>query len=270
MLQNLHIHTKFCDGDNTVDEFCLRAIELGFDSIGFSSHSPCILSKSETLTDVPAYIKAVREAQEKYAGKLGVFLGVELDALTVDGFPCELFDYSIASVHGATLGEREIYFDYDYEISKKHVTEDFDGDGFAFCELYYKTMLTMPEKIGGDIVGHFDLITKFSEKFPPLFDHDSKRYRTLALDTLHTLRKKYDIFEVNAGPIGRKKLTRPYPAPFILKEMKALECKLVLTTDCHMTERLDVGMDYAREYIKAAGFNEIYYLSRGGFFAERI
>ena len=37
-LQNLHTHTTFCDGKNTCRELIERAIELGFNSIGFSGH----------------------------------------------------------------------------------------------------------------------------------------------------------------------------------------------------------------------------------------
>ena len=38
-LQNLHMHSTFCDGRNTPEETVQVAIERGFDSIGFSSHS---------------------------------------------------------------------------------------------------------------------------------------------------------------------------------------------------------------------------------------
>ena len=38
-LQNLHTHSTYCDGHDTPEETVLRAIELGFDTIGFSGHS---------------------------------------------------------------------------------------------------------------------------------------------------------------------------------------------------------------------------------------
>ena len=38
-LQNLHQHCTFCDGKDTPEEMIAYAIEKGFDSIGFSSHS---------------------------------------------------------------------------------------------------------------------------------------------------------------------------------------------------------------------------------------
>ena len=38
-LQNLHQHTNFCDGRDSIEEVVLTAIEKGFTGIGFSSHS---------------------------------------------------------------------------------------------------------------------------------------------------------------------------------------------------------------------------------------
>ena len=46
VLQNLHTHSTFCDGKDTPEETVLRAIELGFDSIGFSEHAPAHFSAS--------------------------------------------------------------------------------------------------------------------------------------------------------------------------------------------------------------------------------
>ena len=39
MLQNLHTHSRFCDGADELEDIVLEAINQGFDTIGFSSHS---------------------------------------------------------------------------------------------------------------------------------------------------------------------------------------------------------------------------------------
>ncbi|MBQ7974646.1 MAG: hypothetical protein IJ300_03045 [Clostridia bacterium] len=36
--QNLHTHSLYCDGKNTLEELTEAAIERGFSSIGFSGH----------------------------------------------------------------------------------------------------------------------------------------------------------------------------------------------------------------------------------------
>ena len=50
---DFHMHTVFCDGKNTPEEILEKAIELGFDSIGFSSHAKSIpLNKTNNRTPV--------------------------------------------------------------------------------------------------------------------------------------------------------------------------------------------------------------------------
>ena len=38
-LQNLHTHSTYCDGKDTPEEIINAALDMGFDSVGFSSHS---------------------------------------------------------------------------------------------------------------------------------------------------------------------------------------------------------------------------------------
>ena len=38
MKQNLHTHSIFCDGKDTIEEMTLEAISKGFDILGFSGH----------------------------------------------------------------------------------------------------------------------------------------------------------------------------------------------------------------------------------------
>ena len=66
------------------------------------------------------------------------------------------------------------------------------------------------------------------------------------------------------------RVATPYPAPFILDEMKAQKCKLVITTDCHYKDYLDCGFDTAIELVRAHGFTEIYELCDDGFKGRKI
>lgn len=270
MLQNLHTHTVFCDGRNTPQEMADRALELRFDSLGFSAHAKTSVGTASELRDVDGYIKEINSLKEKYRGRLKIYLGAELDYFSAGVMPTESLDYAIASVHFAYLDGRLIMFDNNYERAKRHIAEDFGGDGLKFAKLYYETLSDMPNKIHGDFVGHFDLVTKFTERDTSLLDTASKKYRDVALTALHAVREHYAMFEVNTGAIGRGYRTSPYPAPFILDEMKALKCKLILTSDCHNKDFLDCHFKEAKEYIKSHGFDELWYLTDTGFAAEKI
>lgn len=270
MLQNLHTHTNMCDGNNTAEEMIEGALALGFDSLGFSAHFPTVFRTDWELRDLEEYSKKITELKEKYCDRIKIYLGAELDYYSVPKPASVKFDYTIGSVHMYKVGDEPIDFDNTAEISRKNINEFFGGDSGAYVKAYYSLVASLAEKIDFDIVGHFDLITKFSEKHPDLFDRDSDEYKKTALEALHALREKKELFEVNTGAISRGHRTSPYPAPFILDEMKRLKCKLVLTSDSHEINSLNSHFSEAKEYVKAHGFDTLYHLTDNGFDGEKI
>ena len=69
MKQNLHIHTSYSDGRNAPEEIVLKAIEKGFDSIGFSEHTYMEFSDypyQMTVEDMPNYRNEILTLKEKY------------------------------------------------------------------------------------------------------------------------------------------------------------------------------------------------------------
>ena len=271
MLQNLHTHSTYCDGRNTPREMAERALELGFTSLGFSSHANTRFSDScEMRERVDAYIREINRIKSEYADRLKIYLGTELDYYSEGLMPEGVFDYAVASVHYAIKDGEKVCYDYAVEHSKDVIARLFGGDGLAYARAYYENMADMPNHIKGDFVGHFDLLTKYELKAPELFDTGSPKYRKIALEALLAVREKMEFFEVNTGPVGRGYKPTPYPAPFILEEMKAQGCKLIITTDCHNKDFLDCGFNDAVELVRAHGFTEIYELSEDGFKGRRI
>lgn len=271
MLQNLHTHTTFCDGRDTPEDTVKEAIKRGFDSIGFSAHAITEFNIDCELRDVSGYIEEVNSLKEKYAGIIDIFLGAEFDYYSAGLMPDGCYDYKIGSVHFAkTDGEEYLDFDYKPEIMRRQINKFFGGNSVAYAKRYYEIMADMPNKIRADIVGHFDLLTKFTEKNPDILDTGNKEYKSAALEALHAVREKMEFFEVNTGAISRGHRTLPYPAPFILDEMKSLKCKLVLTSDCHSKEFLGCHFNESKEYIKSHGFDSLWYLTKNGFVEEKI
>ena len=271
MLQNLHTHTTFCDGRDTPEEIVKYAIEKGFDSIGFSGHAITEFGIDCELVDVLGYIETVNALKEKYTDRIDIFLGAEFDYYSVGFMPTGCYDYVIGSVHFAKMSESE-YLDFDYkpQIMKEQIDKFFGGNSVAYSKKYYEIMADMPNRINADIVGHFDLLTKFTEKNPDILDIENKEYKNAALEALHAVREKMDFFEVNTGAISRGHRTTPYPASFILDEMKKLKCKLVLTSDCHNKKFIDCHFNESKEYLKSHGFDSLWYLTKKGFVEEKI
>ena len=58
--------------------------------------------------------------------------------------------------------------------------------------------------------------------------------------------------------------TAPYPAPFLLREWRAMGGRVILTADAHRADAVLYGYDAAAEAALAAGFAECVLLTRSG------
>lgn len=270
MLQNLHTHSVFCDGQDTLFDIARSSYEMGLDSLGFSSHSITTELDGQFPLDVPKYISEVNSLKKEYEGRMKIYLGCEMDEISYGKVNPRDFEYTIGAVHEGTKHGKTVFFDYSIDLAKKHMDELFGGSFIEFARLYYEILSKSRAVAESDVVAHFDLVSKYSERMPTVFNADTPEYREAALDTLHTVRKRNELFEINTGPLARGYKAHPYPAPFILKEMKALDCKLIITSDCHNKENLIYGFDIAKEIIKSHGFDSVYYLTDSGFVGEKI
>ncbi len=263
---NCHTHTTYCDGKNSAEEMTLAAIEKGFVSLGFSGHSPMYYEADWTMTqdNIKDYISDVRGIKEKYAHKIDVLCGIELDS-DFSGVDLSDFDYTIASVH-QLHGEDKIY---SVDLSPEELTECvntvFGGSWNKMAETYFNNLADFVLSGDFDIVGHFDLITKFNGK-TPLFDENDAVYKASAIKALdRILDNKPDIlFEVNTGAMYRKGNTKPYPAEFMLKHINKRGGLITITSDSHCCDSLDFAFDEMTDYCKSCGFAEAYYLTSDG------
>lgn len=263
-LQNLHTHTTYCDGADSVEEIILTAIEKGFDSIGFSGHSYTHYSPeySMSLEGTEKYKKEIYALKEKYKDKIKVFCGIEVDMysdISLSGY-----DYLIGSVHTLLCDGKYVIFDGSAENAEGVINEYFGGRGIEYAKEYYKTLAKLPEYGDFDIIGHFDLITKHSDN-KSLFDENSSEYLNAAFEAAGALAGKIPYFEVNTGAIARGYRKTPYPSIPILRELKRLGFGACITSDCHDRNKLDCNFIEASDILKQCGFEEIYVLGEQGF-----
>ena len=272
-LQNLHTHTVHCDGKDTPEEIIEKALELGFDTIGFSRHSYTPYSDMTKKTPEEAatarieYIKHINKLKTEYSGRIKVYCGYEFDIYSPE--PLEDFDYTIGSMHYPIYNGKYLPMDRDWQTVKKIIDEHFGGNGLLYAKNFYENTARIPEIHKFDIVGHFDLLTKHTEKVK-LFDDECKEYKAYALEALHAVGEKIKIFEVNTGAISRKNRTTPYPAPFILKEIKNMGCDVIISSDCHNKDFLDCYFDESLEYIRSCGFDRVMIYTGQGFDGLKI
>lgn len=256
--QNLHTHTLYCDGKDTCEDLIKAAITGGFSSIGFSGHgyTPTDTSYCMSPENTKKYLEEINALKEKYDGKINVYKGIEAD-LQSEINKAD-FDYIIGSVHYIPYQDEYLPVDLSAEETKKIINRCFGGKAMAYARAYYDEVKKLPSVTDCDILGHFDLVTKFSRYIPEL-DTSSKEYITYALDAVQAVSKKIRVFEVNTGAMSRGYTTAPYPALNILKEMRFCGMKPIISSDCHSCEHLDYGFDTAKELLKEAGYKEMLY-----------
>lgn len=258
---NLHTHTTYSDGKHTVRENIESAIEKQMLSIGISDHSYTDFDLTYCIKkeDIPRYIDEIRALREEYADRIEVYLGLELDgyASLEDR---ELYDYVIGDCHYVPTVDGRQSIDHSekgfLEISERY----FGNDNIAFAKRYYETYAERIPLIRPDILGHFDLVTKFG-----CVDQDDPRYRSYALEALIASLEVCPIVEMNTGAIARGHRTEPYPAPFLLDEIKARGGKITLSSDSHNAANLTVAFDSCIELLRAKGFRSIVALGEGKF-----
>lgn len=263
--QNLHVHSTFCDGKNTPEEIVNIALDKGFESIGFSSHSTTagMLQHGETPYDLHAYKKEIARLKEKYQNKITLFCGLEVD----DSYDSDVsgFDYLIGSVHYLPFEDKYEGFDLKTpEMVKDLIDRRFNGDGLEFAKAFYHRLALLPKYANFDVVAHFDIITKHIEKLP-FVDVESKNYLNYAFEAIEALKGKIPLFEVNTGGIPRGYRTTPYPSLSIVKELRRQGFGAIITTDCHNAHYLDFGFELGVNLLKEAGFKERFILTDKGF-----
>ena len=271
-LQNLHTHTVFSDGGSTAEEMVLGAIRAGCSSLGFSDHSP--LSPfydpdryAMAASDVPAYRSEILRLREKYAGELEIYLGLEQDCDSPA--PDAGFDYLIGSVHSVVADGVCLSVDNTREVLVSAVRDHFGGDYLALAEAYYQRVGGVAGRTRCQIVGHFDLLTKFNEG-DRLFDTGAPRYLDAAMGALDALLKEDVLFEINTGAMSRGCRSAPYPAPPLLRALRDRGGRICVAIDSHRADTIAFAFRQAGELALSCGFREIWTLTGSGFQAVRL
>jgi DNA polymerase (family 10) len=209
---DIHTHTTFSDGENTLEEMVKRAVEMGYEYYGISDHAPSVSSRGEA--EVRRLLEKRREEIEnlnKHYKNIKLLYGMEVNILADHtlGLPDEmlaLLDYAIASIHTS-----------------------FDMERDKMTERVLKALANPYIKIFGHPSGR--LINEregIALNWTKVFEFASANNK---------------LIEINAQP-SRLDL----PDDLVADALK-LGCKLIINTDSHNLSSLDYmkyGIDVAR------------------------
>ena len=258
---SIHTHTCFSDGVHSVEENILSAIEKNMISLGFSDHCYTYFDTSYCVQydKVSVYIDEVEQLKKKYADKIEIYLGIELDGFArLDNR--EKYDYIIGDIHYVNTPDG--YKAVDLSKDDIILTTDryFGGDQVRMAMSYYESYVECIKEMKPDVLGHIDLVTKYG-----LVDQTDRRYISAAREALEASLKVCPIIEMNTGAISRGYRKEPYPAVFLIDAIKEQGGKILLSSDSHSANDLTFYFDECVELLRSRGVSSIVRLVCGQF-----
>ena len=218
-------------------------------SLGFSDHSftACDTSYCMKLSDYEAYASEVNKLKEEYKSSLPVYLGIEKDYYSeIDR---GAFDYVIASVHYIVRDGVCYPIDHSRVQQEECIRDAFGGSVLDMAKCYYGMVAEHAAAAKPDVIGHFDVINKFS-----IMPESDERYMKIALDAMTEAAKYCKYFEINTGGISRGWRTTPYPSDYLLRHLLTLGGEIVINSDSHHPDNLDFRFAESAELLRSVGY----------------
>lgn len=262
-LTNYHSHCLYCDGRANMEDFIRFAINEGFTSYGISSHAPLPFATAWTMEwdRMEDYLAEFARLKEKYADKIELAIGLEIDYLNEESNPAsprfrELpLDYRIGSVHMLYSPEGTVVdIDTSADTFRGLVDKHFGGDLNSVVRLYYKSLLRMVELGGFDIVGHADKMHYNASCYRPGL-LDEPWYDALVRDYFAAIARRGYIVEINTK--AYHELGTFYPNERYFTLLKELGVRVQVNSDAHYPERINNARREGLAALKKAGFTSV-------------
>lgn len=277
---NYHIHTNYCDGQDSMEDMIQSAISRNFNSIGISSHAPLDYQNDWTMPQnkLSQYFDELTSLKRGYQSQINIHSGLEVDyymhsqelSKSVKHYFKDL-DYWIGSIHclGMMSDGEVAYIDDTAENFKKGIEDLYYGDAErAVCD-YYKSIGDMAEKFHPDIIGHIDLIKKNNQD-QKFFDENAEWYQEAWREALIKIKKSGSILEINTGGAFRYGMRCLYPSQDILKTAIQMQIPLTINTDAHCTKAIDFMIDSMMKKIKNLGAQSVMYYDGKKWISQNI
>ena len=273
-LFNLHTHSHYCDGKAAPRAFIEKAIELGFDVLGFSGHAPLPFENAFAIkeNELVAYGKEIRDLAEEYKDRIEIYLSLEYDYIPVmlDDFSIYKnllnLDYVLGSVHLVRNPETGKLWFTDGPLQSSYdegLEKVFNNDIQRGVSLFYQQTMDMIDKQKPDIVGHIDKIKMHNKD--RYFREDEKWYQDLIDECLRLAKENNCILEVNTRGLYKKRSNTFFPGPAILKKIKELNIPVTISSDAHKPDDLNLYLPEALNTLKEIGLKKIMKFRKGKF-----
>jgi len=269
---NFHQHSHFSDGKQPPEDYVKQAVEIGFQAMGFTEHSPLPFATYYALPQgrEQEYVAETNRLKEKYASRIKLYRALEQDFIPgiTEDFRSVAnrlqLDYTIGSVHLVASGETdELWFIDGPEMSvyDEGLNQLFHGDIRKGVTQYYHQINEMIQTQEMDVVGHLDKIKMHNAG--RFFQVNEVWYQHLVNETLDLVKQKELIVEVNTRGIYKKRSDSYFPDHDTLKKVKELDIPILISSDAHQPHELNLGFAEVQRHLLNFGFTEARYFNDG-------
>jgi histidinol-phosphatase (PHP family) len=276
---NYHTHTRHCDGTCTPTDFAEAALSKGMPRLGFSGHNVVPFPTDWTMPkeNLASYLAETRECKARYAGRLEVFVGMEVDYIPGVASPSHPdtralgLDFVIGSVHfiGPSDGAHEWTVDGPREELEAVLRKGFGGSMRALVERYYRLVGVMARTARPDIIGHFDVVKK-NNRDGDYFSEEEPWYRQAAFEALEAIAASGSVMELNTGGIVRNTSGALYPSRWILERARELGIPVMVSSDAHKPANIDGWFGEAIALLRGIGFRAQRQLTLAGWVEQGL
>ncbi len=268
MKENFHTHCTYCDGKEPIENFIKKADELGYDQLGFSSHSPVPFKNDFSILEenIPNYVREIENFKPDFP-HLQLFKGLECDFIPGMTKPFKYFqdtyglDFLIGGIHLVRPENDDRIWFIDgpkREIYDHGLEQLFGGNIRKAVTRFWEQSFEMIETQSFDIIAHFDKIKMHNQN--RYFTEDEDWYVKLADHCIELIRQKKLIVEINTRGIYKGRCPDFYPSDHLLQQISKYNIPMVISTDAHQSEELALCHDDAIAKLKDFGIKYIMYI----------
>ncbi len=268
MWSNFHTHSSFCDGTSSLQEIADHARSQKMVSLGFSSHAPLPFERSWCMKreDVSNYINQIAHLR-KSTPELEIYAGLEVDFIPEIISPRDFknqLDYTIGSIHFVDSFEDGERWEIDgtHQHFRDGFSQIFNKNIQDVIHRYYELTREMITHSSPTLIGHMDKI-KIQNAYYPYFDESEKWYRQEVEQTIKSIRAAGSIVEINTRGLYQKKLSAPYPSPWIIKLLFENKISVTINSDAHHPKDLCNSFSEAAHLLVTIGYKKLRILSDG-------
>ena len=258
---DVHIHSTFSDGKNTIQEMVNAASKLQLKTVAISDHAPIPIECPCNMKEdqFSSYIKTIDDLIIPHS-RIKILKALELDYLEgktpLSKDIIEQLDLTIGSVHFLKFKNEFKAID-ESPACFKELLNHF-GDISKFARAYTQALAECVQIYNPTILGHIDLFIKFNEQHL-FFDESAINWEEIYAPLFSSLPRSTAI-EINTGAISRGYKTKPYPNVHLLKVIKKFkDIKLIINSDAHSTNGIKSHFEEAASIISELNMNNQLY-----------